>query len=162
MKQLGHYLYCGRAESVPLEQTQRNMSYLLRSELEGRVCDTCNNRRLGVLDEQLARCGPEGFFRKWYGIEGRAHHERVNPFYREGAGGRRQELGAWDPVWGVEVNLEVENGQARQLRELMFIEPQGHCGRTVRLDGHRDFWVDDAIHQIDPEGAIGCQTQHLR
>jgi hypothetical protein len=24
--------------------------------LENRVCDICNNRRLGVLDEQLARC----------------------------------------------------------------------------------------------------------
>lgn len=93
--------------------------------LENRVCDICNNRRLGVLDEQLARCGPEGFFRRWYGIEGRPHHDKVNPFYRGSAGGSRQEFSAWDPVWGVEVNLEVENGQARQLRELIFVEGSG-------------------------------------
>lgn len=77
------------------------------------------------MDEQLARCGPEGFFRKWYGIEGRAHHHKVNPFYRGSAGGFRQEISAWDPVLGAEVNLEVENGSARQLRELIFIESSG-------------------------------------
>jgi hypothetical protein len=90
--------------------------------LENRICEACNSKRLGILDEHLARCGPEGFFRKWYGVEGRAHHNNVNPFYRRSAGGGRHEVSAWDPAWGVEVNLEVENGRARQLRELIFIE----------------------------------------
>jgi hypothetical protein len=37
--------------------------------LEDRICKQCNNR-LGLLDEQLTRCGPEALFRRFYGIQG--------------------------------------------------------------------------------------------
>src|SRR5216684_1515326 len=126
MKGLGHCLYCpSPANSMEHVLPAAFGEFAGAPNLENRVCDECNNKRLGVLDEQLARCGPEGFFRKWYGIQGRAHHDKVNPFYRGSAGGRRQEFSAFDPVWGVEVNLEVENGHARQLRELIFVESSG-------------------------------------
>ena len=46
------------------------------------ICSICNNQRLGLLDEQVARCGPEGFMREFYGVKGRAHHAAVNPFAR--------------------------------------------------------------------------------
>jgi len=104
--------------------------------LEGRVCGECNEKRLGNLDQQLARSGPEGFFRKWYGIKGRTRHSNVNPFYRGSAGAGRQEFSAWDPIWGVEVNLEVENGHARQLRELIFVERAS--GKTHHLPIRED------------------------
>lgn len=126
MKTLGQCLYCALpARSLEHVLPAAFGEFAGAPNLENRVCDECNSKRLGLLDEQLARCGPEGFFRRWYGVEGRAHHNRVNPFYRGSAGGRRQEFIAWDPVWGVEVNLEVENGQARQLRELIFVETSG-------------------------------------
>ena len=31
--------------------------------LENRICERCNSKRLGVLDEQLSRCGPEAVLR---------------------------------------------------------------------------------------------------
>jgi hypothetical protein len=91
-------------------------------QLENRICKPCNNTRLGVLDEQLSRCGPEGFFRKVYGIRGRKGHDKVNPFSRGSAGGQRIEVAAWDRETGVEVNLELENGIARQISEVLLVD----------------------------------------
>jgi hypothetical protein len=68
--------------------------------LPDRLCSNCNNNRLGVLDEQLARCGVEGFFRKYYGIVGRKEHDSVNPFMRGSAGGKRIEATTFDSTAG--------------------------------------------------------------
>ena len=57
--------------------------------LRDRICALCNNTRLGLLDEQFARCGPEAVMRRFHGIEGRDGHAKVNPHYRGSAGGRR-------------------------------------------------------------------------
>lgn len=126
MKNLSQCLYCSsQANSTEHVLPAAFGEFTGAPNLENRVCAECNSKRLGRLDEQFARCGPEGFFRRWYGIGGRAHHDKVNPFYRRSAGGGRQEFSAFDPNWGVEVNLEVENGRARQLREMIFIESSG-------------------------------------
>jgi hypothetical protein len=61
-------------------------------ELAVPVCSVCNNQRLGLLDEQVARCGPEGFMREFYGVKGRSHRVAVNPFARGSAGGSRLEF----------------------------------------------------------------------
>src|ERR1700685_2262967 len=87
-------------------------------ELLNRVCMKCNNTTLGKLDEQLARCGPEGFLRKFFGVQGRRSHDKVNPFERGSAGGQRLDVRAWDDKRGVEVALEFENGSPRNMREL--------------------------------------------
>jgi hypothetical protein len=44
--------------------------------LRDRICVKCNNS-LGVLDEQLTRCGPEALLRRVYGVQGRATHDKV-------------------------------------------------------------------------------------
>jgi hypothetical protein len=75
---------------------------------------SCNEKRLGVLDEQLARAGVEGFLRKFYGIKGHSEHDPVNPFYRGSAGGHRLEMKSFDQNLGMDVLLEVENGVPRQ------------------------------------------------
>ncbi|MEA2236715.1 MAG: hypothetical protein QOC81_1439 [Thermoanaerobaculia bacterium] len=41
--------------------------------LPNRICENCNSKRLGILDEQYARCGPESFLRRYYGIRGRSN-----------------------------------------------------------------------------------------
>jgi hypothetical protein len=114
--------------------------------LVDRLCSECNEN-LGNLDQQLARAGPEGFFRKWYGIEGRKRDKKVNPFYRGSAGARRQEFVAWDANWGVKVNIEVEDGHARQLRQLIFVERDS--GKTHNLP---------IPEYATPEGL--CQAYH--
>lgn len=94
-------------------------------QLVDRICRKCNNERLGVLDEQLTRCGPEAFIRRFYGVQGRMTHDPVNSFYRGSAKGRRLEIGVFDPKLGFEVLLECDNGVFRQLCQLVFIEQPG-------------------------------------
>jgi hypothetical protein len=74
--------------------------------LEDRICRQCNNTRLGLLDEQFARCGPEAVMRRFHGIKGRDSHEAVNPHYRGSAGGRRLRMTGYDNAMGMEVELE--------------------------------------------------------
>jgi len=90
--------------------------------LPDRLCSNCNNKKLGVLDEQLARCGIEGFFRKYYGIVGRKEHDLVNPFIRGSAGGNRIEATTFDSTAGREVPLEMSRGQATQLCAMTIVE----------------------------------------
>lgn len=94
-------------------------------ELLNRVCAKCNNTTLGRLDEQLARCGPEGFLRKFFGVQGRPSHDKVNPFERGSAGGQRLDMRAWDGNLGVEVALEFDNGRPRNMREIVVVEESG-------------------------------------
>jgi hypothetical protein len=93
--------------------------------LENRICGPCNNTRLGVLDEQLSRCGPEAVLRRYFGVEGRANHEKVNPHYRGSAGGRRLEMKAFDTAIGMEIELECLQGQVRQSRQIVVLDAMG-------------------------------------
>lgn len=97
--------------------------------LVNRICGDCNHS-LGLLDEQYSRCGPEGFFRELYGIEGRSTHDKVNVFERGSAGGQRISFTSKDPNLGIDVALECENGIWRQMRQLIFVE---QSGRTQNL-----------------------------
>jgi hypothetical protein len=94
--------------------------------LPNRICTDCNGgKRLGLLDEQYARCGPESFLRRHYRIRGRDKHEKVNPFYRGSAGGQRLEMLAYDEVAGFHVLIECENGTYQQARQLIFFNDDG-------------------------------------
>src|ERR1700760_1594507 len=64
--------------------------------LDGRICKPCNNKRLGLLDEQLTRCGPEALLRRFYNVQGRTTHEGINVFERGSAKGHRIDLRAFD------------------------------------------------------------------
>jgi hypothetical protein len=90
--------------------------------LRNRICSECNNHRLGVLDEQIARSGPEAFIRRYYGVTGRTTHDSVNPFYRGSAGGQRLEMKVYDPNLGCEILVECTDTVFRQLRQLVFVE----------------------------------------
>jgi len=94
--------------------------------LEDRVCTPCNNKRLGLLDQQLSRCGPESVFRRFFDVQGRPTHEKVNPHYRGSAGGYRLEMKSYDTEMGVEVELEIlPGGEVRQSRQLVVVESSG-------------------------------------
>jgi hypothetical protein len=94
--------------------------------LLNRICEQCNNRRIGLLDEQFVRCGPAAILRKRFGIEGRGHHQKVNPFYRGSAGGQRIKYLTWDEAFGCEVLVELTGGeQGRQLSQLILKGQEG-------------------------------------
>jgi hypothetical protein len=103
--------------------------------LADRICKKCNNERLGLLDEQLTRCGPEAFMRKFYGVQGRATHNPVNPFYRGSAKAQRLELKVHDPELGFEILLECNNGEFRALRQIVFIEQSGKTHHLLIREG---------------------------
>lgn len=104
--------------------------------LINRICKNCNNQRLGVLDEQLSRCGPEGVLRRLFRVRGRSTHKEVNPHYRGSAGGKRLRMKAFDAKLGAEVELETLGGrQTRQLCQLVFVEAGG---RTLHLPIPKD------------------------
>jgi len=86
------------------------------------LCPKCNNERLNHLDQQVSRCGPEGFMREFYRIKGRAHKTKVNPFARGSAGGSRLEFSTFDRDVGVEVHLEAVDGVVTQMCELILVE----------------------------------------
>jgi len=119
--------------------------------LDDRVCKACNNTRLGVLDEQFARCGPEGFLRRHYGVRGRLHHEAVNPFYRGSAGGQRLEFKAYDEQIGTEVLIECEGGVYRQVRQLIFVEKSGTAHHLPIREGTTPEQLRAAYPQVAAE-----------
>jgi hypothetical protein len=123
-------LYCSDSPGTREHVLPAAFGYFKNSPmLQERLCPNCNNKRLGVLDEQLARCGPEGFFRKYYGVLGRKEHDSVNPFMRGSAGGKRIEVTTTDGETGREVAIEISgNGQASQLCAMTLIEEEsGQC-----------------------------------
>jgi hypothetical protein len=116
--------------------------------LRDRICTKCNNTRLGRLDEQLARCGPEALFRRLYGVHGRSTHDEVNPFYRGSAGGRRLEMKAWDPKLGIELLVECENGTYRQQRQLVFVEKDGNTYQLPIREGTTPQQLRAAVNKL--------------
>ena len=94
-------IYCSRvADSVEHPLPAAFGEFKSAPLLENRICKKCNNQSLGILDEQLTRCGPEAFFRKLYDVHGRTTHEKINPFERGSAGARRLNARAVDPKLG--------------------------------------------------------------
>jgi len=119
--------------------------------LDDRICEKCNNTHLGILDEQLVRCGPEAFFRRHYGVQGRPNHDKVNPFYRGSAGGQRLEMKSRDPNLGIDVLLECENGVYHQARQIIFAERSGKVHHIPIREGVTPEQLRTAFEQLDVE-----------
>ena len=117
--------------------------------LQAPVCSVCNSQRLGLLDEQVARCGPEGFMREFYGVKGRAHHTKVNPFVRGSAGGKRLEFSTFDREVGVEVNLEIHDGIVTQMCELIFVETE--TGKVHHIPLKESMTESDSVPKLSGE-----------
>lgn len=116
--------------------------------LKDRICRQCNNTRLGILDEQLARCGPEALLRRHYSVHGRSTHDEVNSFYRRSAGGDRLEMKARDTKLGIDVLLECENGLYRQARQLIFVEKSGQTHHLPIPEGTSPEQLRAAYEQL--------------
>jgi hypothetical protein len=103
--------------------------------LDGRLCKRCNNTHLGKLDEHFSRCGPEAFLRKYYGVAGRSKHAPINPFYRGSSGGRRIEMKAFDEQLGFDVLMECDDGEFKQMRQLVVVDQQGEAHHVPIREG---------------------------
>jgi hypothetical protein len=116
-----HCLYCDqapRSEEHPLPAALGE--FRDGPTLLNRICKQCNERRIGLLDEQLVRCSPIAVLRKRFDIQGRQHHDEVNSFYRGSAGGQRVKFLAWDESFKCDVLIELTGGnQERQLTQLI-------------------------------------------
>jgi hypothetical protein len=116
-----HCLYCSEVpetEEHPLSAALGEFSGA--PTLKNRICKGCNERRIGLLDEQFIRSGPAAVLRKRFGIGGREHHQKVNPFYRGSAGGKPIRFLSWDESLRCELLIELTGGnQGRQLVQLI-------------------------------------------
>jgi hypothetical protein len=159
-------LYCSDSPDTTEHVLPAAFGYFKNAPmLQDRLCSNCNSKRLGLLDQQLARCGVEGFFRRYYGIVGRKHHDPVNPFVRGSAGAKRIEATTFDPVVGREVAIEISSdGQPSQLCALTIIEEESGkhyhipLRPTMTADQLRDeFNRCTAIAPI--KVAVACDSQ---
>lgn len=74
-------VYCGEPADSAEHWLPRSFGRFRGYEvLRDRVCESCN-KKLGLLDEELIRVGPEGVFREALGIAGRKSHRQVSPFH---------------------------------------------------------------------------------
>lgn len=120
--------------------------------LDGRICRSCNNARLGILDEQLTRSGPEALLRRFYSIRGRSKtHEGVNVFERGSADGHRLDLRAKDDTLGIEIALEIENGTPRQMRHIVFVE---ESGKTHHLPIQKGWSAQELLDAFNRLGVV--------
>jgi hypothetical protein len=125
--------------------------------LQDRICRECN-RRLGLLDEQLTRGGPEAFLRRHYGITGRpSKREKVNPFERRSAGAERLQMKSFDKNLGMDVLLEVDNGVARQMCQMIFVKD----GQPHHLPIRRDTTADQLRATYDELGIAQPEQVHV-
>src|ERR1700719_1268157 len=182
MAPANHCIYCPKpADSLEHPLAAAFGEFEGAPYLQDRICMECNNK-LGLLDEQLSRCGPEAFLRRVYGVQGRSTHEEVNPFYRRSAGGDRLEMKAKDQNLGIEGLLECENGTYRQLRQLVFVQKSGEtrhlpiregttpeqlrisvkdlglaqpCDFYIFCDPEERAWVERLIKETSPQVTFG-------
>ena len=107
--------------------------------LKDRLCRNCNNTVISRMEQQLCRCGPEGFLRSALGIRGRESHEPVNPFLRGSSGARAIDLVAPLPE-------TLAGPQEDQIPILWEFNPGGETIREVRQIILRD--EQGCWHQI--------------
>ncbi len=124
---MANCIYCGGpANSVEHPLPAAFGEFVNAPLLSNRICRACNGSRLGVLDEQFARCGPEAVMRRVFRVEGRSTHEKINPHHRGSAGGGRLATKTYDSSIGCEVEIEFTGGrEARQLCQIVFKEASG-------------------------------------
>ncbi len=110
------------------------------SYLCNRVCKKCNEE-IGQLEEQFGRSGPEAFFRKYLGIDGRESHDKINPFQRGSAGAKPIDFKAMHPKANLEVLFEFNPGEktVREVRQVVFVQKNGDS-YPIRIPE----WMKDA------------------
>jgi hypothetical protein len=147
--EVAHCIYCpALADSLEHPLPAAFGEFTAAPLLKDRICTKCNNT-LGLLDQQFSRCGPEALLRRFYGVEGRSTHDKVNVFERGSAGGHRLDLRAKDDALGIEVALEVENGTPRQMRHIAFVEESGKTHHLPIREGSSPKQLRAAFDQLD-------------
>ena len=110
-KRIAYCIYCHDKEALSGEHYLPAClgKFLNFRLLRDKLCSDCN-RKLGQLEEQFCRCGPEAFFRIVVGVKGRKHHNTVNPFYRGSAGAKPIMIESQHPKLNCSFFCEIEKG----------------------------------------------------
>ncbi len=95
-------------------------------KLLGKLCEKCN-QKIGHIEEQFLRCGPEAFFRKMLIIKGRKKHDEVNIFHRGSLGGKpiRVEVQNPDELCNFLCEPSSESGNLTYSNQLSLRNPEG-------------------------------------
>lgn len=106
-----HCIYCRENKALSGEHYLPAClgKFLNFEQLYNKICSNCNGK-LGQLEEQFCRCGPEAFLRIVVGVKGRKHHKRVNPFYRGSSGLKPIIIESQHPKLDCSIFCEIEKG----------------------------------------------------
>lgn len=121
------------------------------------VCKTCN-KEIGRAEEQFCRAGPEAFFRQYYGVAGRASHDRVNPFERGSAGAPAIDFKAVHSGLGIEILWELNSGErtVREVRQVVVLDTEGRA-HQIRVTKR----MTDASHLKAEVDALGGNPKEI-
>jgi hypothetical protein len=78
--------------------------------LKDKICEECNSKKIGVLDEQFCRCGPEAFFRFYLDNGGKMVDRKPSAFYRGSASGKQIEMKTKHPTLNCDIYCEIIPG----------------------------------------------------
>ncbi len=104
-------------------------------KLLGKLCKECN-QKIGQIEEQFLRCGPEAFFRKVLNIKGRKKHDAVNIFHRGSSSGKPIRVELENPGESCNFLCEPssESGNLTFSNHLTLRNPEGEIFRVVIPD----------------------------
>jgi hypothetical protein len=125
-------------------------------QLYDKLCPDCNGK-VGQLDEQFCRSGPEAFFRIVVGVKGRKHHQQVSPFYRGSAGAEPIVTETTHPTLGCSMFCEVQEGgeTAYPARQIIVRDAEGKCHSILITD--RIKTPADLLDELKERNLQGCE-----
>ena len=148
-------IYCGKRDSISSEHYLPVCLGRFRNlePLQDKLCSKCNSK-IGLLEEQFCRCGPEAFFRILFGIKGRSHHKKPSPFYRGSAGGKYIVTTTKHPTRDCDIYCEMEEGSENTFpaRQVIFEDQEGKLHPILITDSMKT--SDDLEKAIQKKGIV--------
>lgn len=155
---MNNCIYCGKEEANSKEDylprclgAFRNFEKLLH-----KICKECNSK-IGKVEEQFCRCGPEAFFRIIKGIKGRKHHEKPSPFYRGSAGGERIPVESKHPSRDCNIFCEIAEGgeNGYPARQIIVEDREGKYHPVLITEKIRN--AEDLRSELEAKRLEGCK-----
>lgn len=153
-------IYCGAPANSAEHWLPRALGAIKGTTLlRDRICHDCNQAFGRVLDEELLRTGPTGFFRSALGIKGRRGHTSVSPFYYRGRSAVQPTAMTMPAPHGrytilAEVGPDEAHGKAgRPLRQLVLEKADGSVECVPFHQGWQSEQIRDAITSRQLDGA---------
>ena len=119
-------IYCGSPGPFSVEHPLPWCLGVFRNSplLNNCICRTCNGR-IGGLEQQLGRSGPEAYFRQRLGIAGRPSHDKIDPFQRGSLGAKPIDVIRSHPETGIPILWSIYGDEGHEVRQVVLFPEDG-------------------------------------